>query len=131
MDWPSRWDLFSARMRAITSVPPPGAKPTSTLTGLSGNFAVCARASGVAMHAASTSPSRRRSECIDPLLWPNGLLPFGLVVQRYGIKLEPVIDQTVAEPARHFGLQRLDFFRLEFDHLAGTQVDQMVVVGIR
>jgi hypothetical protein len=35
-DWPSASVSFCARMRAATSVPPPAAKPTKILTGLSG-----------------------------------------------------------------------------------------------
>ena len=52
-----------------------------------------------------------------------------VVVERHGVELEPVIDQFVAELARDFGLQALDLLRLEFDHLAAAQIDQMVVVG--
>src|SRR5262245_17353665 len=55
---------------------------------------------------------------------------FGLVVERDGVELEPVIDQAVAEPARDLGLQPLDLLRLELDHLAGAQVDQMIVVAV-
>ena len=52
-----------------------------------------------------------------------------VVFERHGVELEPVIDQFVAELARDFGLQALDFLRLEFDHLAAAQIDQMVVMG--
>ena len=52
-----------------------------------------------------------------------------VVVERHGVKLEPVIDQFVAELARDLGLQALDFLGAEFDHLAGAQIDQMVVMG--
>ena len=57
--------------------------------------------------------------------------PPRLVVERHGVKLEPVIDQLVAELARHLGLELLDLLGLELDHLAGAQVDQMVVVRFR
>src|SRR5690606_13747637 len=39
-----------------------------------------------------------------------------LVVDRHGVKLEPVIDQLVAEPPGHLRLQLFDFLGLEFDH---------------
>ena len=42
-----------------------------------------------------------------------------------------MIDQLVAELARDLGLQPFDLLRLEFDHLAGAQIDQMVVVDSR
>ena len=54
-----------------------------------------------------------------------------LVVQRHGIKLEPVIDQLVAELAGDLALQPLDLLGLELDHLAAAQVDQVVVVRFR
>src|SRR5436190_8317219 len=60
---------------------------------------------------------------------PKGLPP-GLVVGRQGVELEPVADQLVAEAAGHFLLQALDLLRLEFDHLAGAQIDQMIVMGV-
>src|SRR6266513_2157690 len=53
-----------------------------------------------------------------------------VVVHRNAIKLQPVIDQLVAELAGDFGLQLLDFFRGEFDHLAVAQIDQMVVMAV-
>src|SRR5262245_63180873 len=40
-----------------------------------------------------------------------------------------MIDQTVAEAPRHLGLQPLDLFRLELDHLAGAKIDEMVVMA--
>jgi hypothetical protein len=52
----------------------------------------------------------------------------GLIVERHGVELEPVVHQLVAEPARHLGLELFDLFRLELDHLSGAQVDQVVVV---
>ncbi len=42
-----------------------------------------------------------------------------------------MVDKFVAELARDFGLQTLDFLGLEFDHLAGAQIDQMVMMGVR
>src|SRR5262245_66500503 len=54
-----------------------------------------------------------------------------LVVERDRIELEPVLDEPVAEPARDLGLQALDLLRLKLDHLAGAQVDQVVVIGFR
>src|SRR4051794_41057574 len=50
--------------------------------------------------------------------------PGFFVVQRDGVELQPVIDQAIAELAGDLGLQSLDFLRLEFDHLAGPQIDQ-------
>src|SRR6185437_11206454 len=56
----------------------------------------------------------------------------GLVVfEWHGIELKPMIYQFVTKLARDFRLQTLYFLRLEFDHFAIAQVDQMVVVGFR
>src|SRR4051812_50048488 len=54
-----------------------------------------------------------------------------LVVERDGIEFEPVVDQLIAELARDLGLQALDLLGLELDHLAGAQIDEMVVMRIR
>ncbi len=53
------------------------------------------------------------------------------VVERDCVELEPVIDQAIAELARDLSLQPLDFLGLELDHLAGAQVDQMIVMRFR
>ena len=39
-----------------------------------------------------------------------------------------MIDQLIAELAGDFGLQAFDFLGLKFDHLAGAQIDQMIMV---
>src|SRR6185295_12388076 len=52
------------------------------------------------------------------------------VAERHRVKLKPMVDQLVAEFACDFGLPTLDLFGLEFDHFAGAQVDQMVVMGV-
>src|SRR5688572_28908875 len=57
--------------------------------------------------------------------------PAFFVIERNGVKLEAVIDQAIAKPARDLRLQPLDFLRLEFDHLAGAQIDQMIVMRLR
>ena len=68
---------------------------------------------------------------------PNagGISPAGsalfVVLERDRVKLQPVIDQLVAELAGDLGLQPLDLLGLELDDLAGAQVDQMIVVRIR
>src|SRR6187551_3816934 len=67
------------------------------------------------------TPRRRKSDASA----------FGLlVVERHRVKLEPVIDELVAELAGDLALQPLDLLGLEFDHLAATQVDQMIVMRI-
>src|SRR5829696_5658878 len=73
--------------------------------------------------AGSATPSARLHGWRQPRLF--------FVVQRDGVKLQPVIDQTVAELARDLGLQPLDLLGLEFDHLAGAQIDQMIVMRLR
>src|SRR4051794_21273639 len=55
---------------------------------------------------------------------------FRLVLERDGIELEPMIDQPVAEAPRDVGLQAFDIFRLKLDHLARTQIDEMVVMAV-
>src|SRR5512144_323515 len=63
--------------------------------------------------------------------WGAACLALLVVVKRHGIELEPVVDEFIAELARDFGLQALNFLGLKFDHFAIAEVDQMVVVGIR
>src|SRR3954470_14734517 len=57
--------------------------------------------------------------------------PSRLVVERHGVKLEAVIDQLVAELARHLGLELLDLLGLELDHLSGAQINQVIVMRVR
>src|ERR1051325_7152990 len=54
-----------------------------------------------------------------------------LVVERDAIQFQPVIDQFVAELAGDLGLQLLDLFGGELDHLAVAQIDQMIVMAVR
>lgn len=44
------------------------------------------------------------------------------------VKLEPVVDDVIAEFARDLVLELLDPVRLELDHVAGLDVDEMVVM---
>src|ERR1700730_14157311 len=53
-----------------------------------------------------------------------------IVVQRHAIQFQPVIDQFVAELAGDLGLQFLDLFRGELDHLAVAQIDQVIVMAL-
>src|ERR1700736_2157146 len=53
-----------------------------------------------------------------------------LVVERDGVKLEPVIDQTITELPGDLRLQPFDLVRLELDHGAGAQIDEMIVMGV-
>ena len=53
-----------------------------------------------------------------------------VVRQRHRVKLEPVVDELVAERRATSALQLLDLLGLEFDHLAGAQIDQMIVMGL-
>src|SRR5215813_6668536 len=57
---------------------------------------------------------------------PSGVV----VIERDAIKLQPVIDQPVAELAGNLGLQLLDFLAGELDHLAVAQIDQVVVMAV-
>jgi hypothetical protein len=57
------------------------------------------------------------------------LSAFDLVIERHRVEFQSVIDQAISELTRHFGLQTLDFRGLEFNHFAGTQIDEMVVVA--
>src|SRR5262245_24204818 len=53
-----------------------------------------------------------------------------VVVERNAIELQPVIDQLVAELAGDLGLQLLDLFRGELDHLAVAQIDEVIVMAV-
>src|SRR5678816_1990936 len=72
--WPSSSPIGFCRMRAVVSVPPPGSKPTTTVTGLFG-YAPCAsapHANGKPRAAASTLVSlviarSSFSFCLEPL----------------------------------------------------------------
>src|SRR5712671_6617138 len=57
-------------------------------------------------------------------------LPLGLLFQRHRIELQPMVNQLVAELPGDLCLQALDLLGLELDHLAGAQVDEMVVVRV-
>src|SRR6476660_7651832 len=46
------------------------------------------------------------------------------------VQLHPVIDEAEAEPFGDLLLERLELVVGEFDHLAGLDVDQMVVMGL-
>src|SRR5688572_25887096 len=48
-----------------------------------------------------------------------------------GIELQAVVHQAVAEAAGDFGLKRLDLLGAELDHVAGLEVDEVVVVPLR
>src|SRR5262245_21585438 len=54
---------------------------------------------------------------------------FRLIVEWHSVEFKSMVDQPIAEPLRHFRLQTLDFHGLEFDHFAGAQIDEMVVVA--
>src|SRR5579875_85023 len=56
-------------------------------------------------------------------------LPFP--VARHGVELQAVADKDIAELIGHRFLQFFDLLVAEFDHLAGLQVDQMVVMSAR
>src|SRR5215467_11151154 len=122
---PSASVSFRAMMRAATSVPPPAEKPTRILIGWSGYFPVCACAAVAARVAATARPSRPMQR--GKVAMGSAL---GLVIEGDGVELEPVIDQTIAEPARNLGLQPLDLLRLKFDHFAGAQVDEVIVMTV-
>jgi hypothetical protein len=51
-----------------------------------------------------------------------------LLVERHGVEFEAMIDQAIAEAAGDLGLQRLDLLGAELDHLAGGEVDEVVVM---
>src|SRR3954469_8827409 len=53
-----------------------------------------------------------------------------VVVERDAIEFEPVVDQLVAELAGDFGLELFDLLGGELDHLAVTQIDEMVVMAV-
>src|SRR5712691_217466 len=127
-DWPSASPSLSATILAATSVPPPAAKPTRILTGLSGYLAVCAWPAAATRLTAN--PKLRPSKIGSGLFMASASSAFNLVLERNSVELEPVIDQPIAQAPGHLGLQPLDFFRLELDHLAGAQIDEMVVVAV-
>src|SRR5487761_735964 len=52
-------------------------------------------------------------------------------VARHGIELQAMADQIIAELGSDRFLQFLAVLVAEFDHFAGLQVDQMVVMGAR
>jgi hypothetical protein len=60
----------------------------------------------------------------------NATSALRLVIERNCVELEPMIDQPVAQAPRHLGLQSFDIFRLELDHLAGAQIDEVVVMAV-
>src|SRR5262249_62337656 len=57
---------------------------------------------------------------------PPGLSALRLVLERYCVEFEPVVDQAGSEPTPHLRFQALNFRGLQLDHLTGSQVDEMV-----
>src|SRR5262249_22647447 len=55
---------------------------------------------------------------------------FRLVVEWNRVEFEPMVDQAITEAPRDVGLQAFDVFRLKLDHLAGAQIDEMVVMAV-
>src|SRR4051812_38110259 len=75
---------------------------------------------------------KKECRCCKAAVRPGSAsTPAFLVVQGDGVELQPVVDQPIAELARDLRLQPLDFLRLEFDHLASAQIDQMIVMRLR
>src|SRR5690242_9889945 len=62
-DWPRLSVNFADRIRAATSVPPPAAKPTRILTGLSGYRAGCAFTCAIARPVPIVRPSDQMILC--------------------------------------------------------------------
>ena len=60
----------------------------------------------------------------------SGCSGLAVVVERDAIEFEAMVDQFVAELAGNLGLHLFDFLGLEFDHLAGAQVDEVVVMRL-
>src|SRR6185369_13581716 len=104
--WPSSSPIGFCRMRAVVSVPPPGSKPTTTVTGLLG-YAPCAsapHANGMLRAAASTLVSLVIAKILllvipEPLaalehglaLFHESFPPFGVIGA-----VEALLDQRVA-----------------------------------
>src|SRR5690606_22482839 len=88
-DWPSSLLSCSARMRAETSVAPPGAKGATSVMGLAGHS--CATAAPVNMHAAAASPRKVRRMIIDASLMETFL--------RHGLDQRPPMGRIIADAA--------------------------------
>src|SRR5436305_13397758 len=115
-------DIFCATIRALTSVPPPAEKPTIMRMGRSGYLAGWAAVCVAPMTSAAIAKADRQS--VHSARTALTLLSvLAVVIERHGVELEAMLDQAVAQLARHFRLQALDLLGLEFDHLAGAQID--------
>src|SRR5262249_60605451 len=55
---------------------------------------------------------------------------FRLVVEWARVEFEPMIAQPITQAPRDVGLQAFDVFGLKLDHLAGAQIDEMVVMAV-
>src|SRR5262245_23367837 len=119
--WPKTAWYFSASMRAMMSVPPPGDAPTMMRTGLDGQAWASARVEA----AASTSPAARRAR--PYIVWGSSRgsskrVPYGpLAVQRprarrplpqsfpdCGLRFRPMPGSPAATPG--FGRLRVKLF---------------------
>src|SRR5690348_3935461 len=74
-----------------------------------------------------TSPPMRRAA--RAFIRTAGAL--SVAVERDAVELHAMVDEAEAEPLGDALLKRLKFVIDEFDHLAGLDVDQMVVVSFR
>src|SRR4029453_12385486 len=82
--WPHAFWNFSANMRAVTSVALPAVKPTTSLTGFSGQL-VWAKADQLTVEGATKNAHRKRAMqfiCFLPLCEAMGFEPVGATGQR-------------------------------------------------
>src|SRR3712207_2812449 len=76
---------------------------------------------------ARTRSRRPRLTAVIAASSPLGALP----LQGDRIELEAVRDEAEAEPPGDLRLQRLDLLGAELDHVAGGEIDEMIVVLLR
>src|SRR5262249_56273133 len=77
--------------------------------------------------------SKERPTTTPPRLWPRlkgAPSAFRLVVEWERVEFEPMTDQPITQAPRDVGLQAFDVFGLKLDHLAGAQIDEMVVMAV-
>src|SRR3546814_4888522 len=95
-DWPHSLDSSCATSRATKSVPPPGAVPTSLLTGLSGKACAAAGPSKAAPNMAAQAVNSMRRVLF--MLSPGSLYRGGLIILTFAIVDNTHIINSIQHP---------------------------------
>src|SRR3954470_8741690 len=130
-DCPRASVSFCAMILAATSVPAAAGKADEHLPrpiGIGAALRMAVERGQAGRENNTEQDAQRTRQCAS--LYRGVASALRLVVERERVELEPAIDQPVTQAPRHLGLQPFDILRLELDHFAVAQVDEVVVVAV-